>query len=293
MIVTVFLGLAAAALLGLGFVAQQHVAYTEPLGEMLHVRLLLDLARKPVWLAGIALMVGGQIAGALALRRADVASVEPLLATNLIFALGAAALLYQERLGGTEWLGAVLVSGGVAAFLVAGRPHGGGMPASGSLAWIAVLVVVAVAAGMVVVALRVPLQTKAMLFAAAAGALYGLQDALTRGALLTLVGGPGALFASPQLYALPVIAVTGILLNQSAFDAAPLRISLPATTATEPIVGILLGVALFGERLRVDPPALAGEVGGLVALVAGIVVLGRSPFLHKSEQGPSGRPDPS
>lgn len=87
-----------------------------------------------------------------------------------------------------------------------------------------------------------------------------------------------------------MIAVTGILLNQSAFDAAPLRISLPATTATEPIVGILLGVVLFGERLRVDPPALAGEVGGLVALVAGIVVLGRSPFLHKSEQGPNGRP---
>ncbi|WP_327045594.1 DMT family transporter [Microbispora sp. NBC_01189] len=289
MTVTVFLGLVAAALLGLGFVAQQHVAYTEPLGEMLHVRLLLDLARKPVWRAGIALMVGGQIAGALALRRADVASVEPLLATNLIFALGAAALLYQERLGGTEWLGAVLVSGGVAAFLVAGRPHGGGMPASGSLVWIAVLVVVAVAAGMVVVALRVPLQTKAMLFAAAAGALYGLQDALTRGALLTLARGPGALLASWQLYALPVIAVTGILLNQSAFDAAPLRISLPATTAAEPIVGILLGVVLFGERLRVDPPALAGEVGGLVALVAGIVVLGRSPFLHKSEQGPNGR----
>lgn len=181
MTVTVFLGLVAAALLGLGFVAQQHVAYTEPLGEMLHMRLLFDLARKPVWRAGIALMVGGQVAGALALRRADVASVEPLLATNLIFALGAAALLYQERLGGTEWLGAVLVSGGVAAFLVAGRPHGGGMPASGSLVWIAVLVVVAVAAGMVVVALRVPLQTKAMLFAAAAGALYGLQDALTRG----------------------------------------------------------------------------------------------------------------
>ncbi|MBX6169599.1 MAG: EamA family transporter, partial [Thermobispora bispora] len=118
--VTLVLGLAAAALLGLGWVAQQHVAYTEPLGEMLHVRLLLDLARKPVWLAGIAAMVGGQVLGALALRRADVATVEPLLATNLIFALATAALLYQERLGAGEWAGAVLVSGGVAAFLLAG-----------------------------------------------------------------------------------------------------------------------------------------------------------------------------
>ncbi|WP_204054100.1 DMT family transporter [Microbispora rosea] len=284
-IVTVVLGLAAAALLGLGWVAQQHVAYTEPLGEMLHVRLLFDLARKPVWLAGIAAMVGGQVLGALALRRADVASVEPLLATNLIFALAAAALFYQERLGPTEWLGAVLVSGGVAAFLVAGRPEGGGIPASGSTVWIAVLIVAGVAAGMVAVALRSSLQTKAMLLAAAAGALYGLQDALTRGSLLTLAQGPAALFTSWEPYLLPVIAATGILLNQSAFDAAPLRISLPATTATEPIVGIVLGVAMFDERLRVDPPALAGEVGGLMALVVGIVILGRSPFLAKSEQG--------
>jgi len=173
----------------------------------------------------------------------------------------------------------------VAAFLLAGRPAGGGISASGSTVWIAVLVVAGVAAGMVAVALRAPLQTKAMLLAAAAGALYGLQDALTRGSLLTLARGPAALFTSWEPYLLPVIAVTGILLNQSAFDAAPLRVSLPATTATEPIVGIVLGVAMFDERLRVDPPALAGEVGGLVALVVGIVILGRSPFLAKSEQG--------
>lgn len=289
-IVTVVLGLAAAALLGLGWVAQQHVAYTEPLGEMLHVRLLFDLARKPIWLAGIASMVGGQVLGGLALRNADVASVEPLLATNLIFALVSAALIYQERLGAAEWVGAVLVSGGVAVFLLAGRPHGGGMPASDTMLWAAVLVVAGVAAGMVAVALRMPLQVKAMLLAGAAGALYGLQDALTRGSLLTLARGPAVLFTSWQPYLLPVIAATGILLNQSAFDAAPLRVSLPATTATEPIIGIVLGVAIFGERLHVDPPALAGAVGGLVALVAGIVILGRSPFLAKSEQGQNAPP---
>ncbi|WP_211589384.1 DMT family transporter [Microbispora sp. H11081] len=285
MILTVVLGLTGAAFLGLGWVAQQHVAYTEPLGEMLRFRLLLDLARKPIWLAGIASMIGGQVLGGLALREADVASVTPLLATNLIFALAAAALIYQERLGAAEWLGAVLVSGGVVAFLLAGRPHGGGAPASDTVIWASVLAVAGVAAGLVTVALRAPLQVKAMLLAGAAGALYGLQDALTRGALLTLARGPAALFTSWLPYLLPIVAATGILLNQSAFDAAPLRVSLPATTATEPIIGILLGVAIFGERLRVDPPALAGTVAGLVALVAGIVILGRSPFLAKSEQG--------
>jgi hypothetical protein len=147
------------------------------------------------------------------------------------------------------------------------------------------------AAALVMVALRLDLQTKAMLLAAAAGMLYGLQDALTRGSLLTLERGPHALAVTWQPYMIAVVAVVGILLNQSAFDAAPLRISLPATTAAEPITGIVLGVAIFSEHLRVDPGALAGEVLGLIALVAGIVVLGRSPFLAKSERNQAESPD--
>jgi drug/metabolite transporter (DMT)-like permease len=291
MISTVLIGLAAACLLGLGFVAQQHAAYTEPLGEMLHLHLLLDLIRKPLWLCGVGAMVGGQILGALVLQRADIARVEPLLATNLIFALGAAAVVYKERLGWVEWLGAVLVSGGVAVFLAFGQPHGGDVPGPGSPVWLSVLAILMAAAALVMVALRLDLQTKAMLLAAAAGMLYGLQDALTRGSLLTLAQGPHALAVTWQPYTVAVVAVVGILLNQSAFDAAPLRISLPATTAAEPIVGIVLGVAIFSEHLRVDPGALAGEILGLIALVAGIVVLGRSPFLAKSERSQAESPD--
>ncbi|GII42420.1 DMT family transporter [Planotetraspora phitsanulokensis] len=292
MISTVLIGLAAACLLGLGFVAQQHAAYTEPLGEMLRLHLLLDLVRKPLWLCGVAAMVGGQILGALVLQRADIARVEPLLATNLIFALGAAAVVYKERLGWVEWLGAVLVSGGVAVFLVFGQPHGGEAPGPGSPVWLSVLGVLMAAAALVMIALRLDLQTKAMLLAASAGMLYGLQDALTRDSLLTLAQGSHALAATWQPYMVAVVAVIGILLNQSAFDAAPLRISLPATTAAEPIIGIVLGVAIFSEHLRVDAGALAGEVLGLIALVVGIVILGRSPFLAKSDRNREQSPDP-
>lgn len=293
MIVTVLLGLAAAGLLGLGFVAQQHAAYTEPLGEMLHPRLLLDLIRKPLWLRGIAAMIFGQVLGALALQRADVARVEPLLATNLIFALAVAAVAYRERLGRWEWLGAVLVSGGVAMFLLSGQPQGGGVPGSTSVVWVAILATLILAAVLVLVAVRAALPVKAMLLAAAAGTLYGIQDVLTRASLVTLErAGQGltGLLTIWQPYTLLVVAVLGILLNQSAFDAAPLRVSLPATTAAEPVIGIVLGVVILGERLRVDPLALAGEVAGLIALVAGIVILGRSPFLAKSEQGTHRRP---
>ncbi|GHH63562.1 hypothetical protein GCM10017673_04700 [Streptosporangium violaceochromogenes] len=287
---TIAVSLAAACLLGLGFVAQQHAAYREPLGEILHVRLLAHLIRSPLWLLGIGLMLGGQILGAVALSGADVTKVTPLLTMNLLFALAAAHVIYQEHLGRSEWLGAVLVSGGAALFLAAGRPHGGRSPGPGSAHWLTAILVVAVAGGLVLAGLRCSLQAKAILLAAAAGTLYGLQDVLTRGSLLTLRQGTAALLQSWQPYVLPCVAAAGLLLTQSAFDAAPLRVSLPAITAAEPIVGIVLGVVIFAERLRVSPEALTGEVAGLIAMVAGIVILGRSPFLAKSEQGASGRP---
>jgi drug/metabolite transporter (DMT)-like permease len=284
----IVVALAAACFLGIGFVIQQHAAYREPLGEMLRVRLLTRLMRQPVWLLGVGAMVVGQALGALALDESDVGWVEPLLATNLIFALIMAHLIYREPLNRRTWIGGLLVSGGAAAFLALGQPHGGRQAGPESPHWIAAAIVVAAAAALVIAAGPATLRTKAMLLAASAGLLYGLQDALTRSSLLTL-GEAGALAAtrSWQPYAVVAAGVFALLLAQSAFDAAPLRISLPASTAAEPVTGILLGIYVFAEHLEITPTALAAEVGGLVMMVSGIVVLSRSPFLAKRGRGPS------
>jgi hypothetical protein len=282
-LVIIAISLGAACLIGIGFVAQQKAAYREPLDEMLHPRLLLSLMRMPLWLVGIGLMLCGQILGAIALREADVSEVEPLLAMNLLFALTAAHVIYKEPFGRMLRLGAVLVSGGVALFLFAGRPHGGRIPDPLSLRWLAALPVVLAAMALLFLGLRRSLKVKAISLAAAAGALYGLQDVLTRSSLLALNDGLSVL-DDWQPYVLPCVAVVGLLLNQSAFDAAPLQISLPATTVVEPIIGIVLGAVIFYEQLRVSPGAIAGEVAGLVAMVAGTVILSRSPILAKPVQ---------
>jgi drug/metabolite transporter (DMT)-like permease len=255
---------------------------------MLRIRLLTRLVRRPLWLAGTGAMVCGQLLGATALDQADVARVEPLLATNLIFALVFAHIIYQERLNRTVWWGGLLVTGGSALFLVFGRPHGGWPANPESPRWLAAAVVIVVAAALVVWAGRRSLRTKAMLFAAAAGMLYGLQDALTRSSLLVLGHGIWAFVRTWQPYALVCIAVLGLLIAQSAFDAAPLQISLPAATAAEPVTGIVLGVYVFSEHLRLGPGALAAEVVGLAMMVAGIVILGGSPFLGKPGQNAAG-----
>ncbi|MCO5972983.1 DMT family transporter [Actinoallomurus soli] len=282
------IGLAAAGLLGLGFVAQQHAAYREPLGRMLHPSLLLDLLHKPLWLAGLAAMVGGQILGAVALSGADVSKVEPLLATNLVFALVIGRIVCKENLKWNEWLGGLMASGGIALFLLLGRPHGEHPTGPESGRWLAAAGIVFIVLILVGIGRRSSLQIRAMLLAAAAGILFGLQDAVTRGVLIRIGHGLGAIFTSWQPYALVIVAICGLLLAQSAFDAAPLRVSLPAATAAEPITGILLGVVVFTERLRLSTGPLAGQIVGLAMMVAGIVILGRSPYMAKRDDDVAG-----
>ena len=68
---------------------------------------------------------------------------------------------------------------------------------------------------------------------------------------------------------------------QSAFSAGPLNVSLPAISAGEPVVGILLGVVVFGDRVQDTPGELAIYAGGLAALVAGVIMVGRAPALSQ------------
>ena len=68
---------------------------------------------------------------------------------------------------------------------------------------------------------------------------------------------------------------------QNAFSAGPLQASLPAISAGEPLVGILLGILVFGDRIQITPGELAIQAGGIAALVVGVILVGRAPALSQ------------
>jgi drug/metabolite transporter (DMT)-like permease len=278
---TVFLlGLGAACLLGLGFVLQQHAAQRAPRSEILSYRLLLRLMRQREWLLGIVLMIGGQILSAMALSAGRISLVEPLLATNLLFAMGLARRITRQTLGRSGWGGVLLLATGVTVFIVSGEPTGGGTEAGVLRHWVVFGVVAGLALLLVSLARRLPLLKEATLLALAAGLLYGLQDALTRtdGQRFGR-GGAELLLRSWQTYAVLAIGVLGLILVQSAFESAPLKMSLPALTAAQPLAGIACGVGFLGDRLRLTAGAMAWEAVGLLSIVLGVVVIGRHPAM--------------
>ncbi|MFE0375551.1 DMT family transporter [Streptomyces inhibens] len=278
----ILLALGAACCLGLGFVFQQAAAQHAPMKDFLSLRLLLDLVRMPLWVAGIGLMVVGMALGAVALGMGDITLVEPLLATNLLFAMALSRRLTRQRLGRSGWAGLWLLAGGVTAFIVAGRPQGGRSSGDHTWQWLIMGMVLGVALLLAAVAKRerVHVSLEAALLGVAAGLIYGLQDALTRISGERFGhGGWSALLTSWQPYAIVVLGVLALVMVQSAFESAPLRLSLPALTAAQPLAGILCGVGFLGDQLRVTPGALAWEVIGIVAVVAGIVLIGSHPAM--------------
>ncbi|MCL6671363.1 MULTISPECIES: DMT family transporter [Streptomyces] len=282
------LAVSAACCLGFGFVLQQNAASHAPLGDFLSPRLLLDLMRVPRWLGGIGLMVVGMVLGAIALSQGEVSLVEPLLATNLLFALALSRRQTRQPLGRQGWTGLALLAGGVTAFIVAGEPRGGTAVADPFRHWLIIGVMVGLALLLTTYAKRSRLSSGPVLLALAAGLLYGVQDALTRvSGQLFAAGGLTELFTTWQPYGVAALGVTGLVLVQSAFETAPLRMSLPALTAAQPLAGIVCGVGFLGDRLHTDAGALAWEAAGLAGIVVGIVLLGMHPCMPTG----AGRPE--
>jgi drug/metabolite transporter (DMT)-like permease len=291
--VLVLIGLGAAVLLATGYVLQQHEAAEQQAGGW-SPGLLLVLARRPIWLAGIAAMVCGQILGAVALGLGSLVVVEPLLATNVLFALPLAALASRRRLSRGDWVGAVMLVGGLVLFLLGGTrttPDGAAVRAGtwaetwGLLTAVVVLLLV-LARG------RSP-RIQATLLAAAAGIGFGLQDVLTQRVIVQLDHGVPALLASWLPWCGIGVAVVSLTLAQRAFGLADLSASLPAITLAEPLCGMALSVGVLDESLPHRPLFLAVALAGLAVMMAGVVILTRSPLVLDPHRRPTSERPPS
>lgn len=110
------------------------------------------------------------------------------------------------------------------------------------------------------------------------------QSALLSATVALMSRGIVALFTAWQPYALVPVTAVGVLLVQSAYQAGPLASSMPVIDASEPSIAIVLGVALFGERIATGVWNLTGTAIGLALFFAGIVLLDTSPLVHRLQR---------
>jgi drug/metabolite transporter (DMT)-like permease len=272
------IALLAAMLTGAGLVLQQQSAMQVPAKYFLQPRLIGELLRKRRWLAGIGIMAAGQALSMYAIGHLPLTVAEPLGATSLIFALILAAPVSGQRLRKSEVLGALLLSGGVTVLSVSRSINSQGIHLGGFSDWWAAAVIAGLACLFLRAGWRRTGQLRATLTGAAAGLVFGISDALTRGTV-DMLGHHSllAVLTSWPAYSLAGASILGLWLMESSFNAAPLNSSLPAITAAEPVAGIALGVVVFGDVIRISPAMLAFQAAGLLALITGVILVARAP----------------
>lgn len=278
---TYLLGLSAAVCFGVAAVLQQRVAFRAPPGDVLRLRLLWWLVRRPAWVFGIAIGGAGSMLSAAALTSGAVALVEPLQICQLLFALPLAALLARRVVPRRDWAAAAATAAGLAVFIAAGRPDSGDIQHATSTGWLITLTFACVVLVAATWGTRAqPAVRRAPLLAGAAGLLSALQAALVSGAGQLLTSdGIGGLARSWFPWVVAVVAVLSAVLSQSAYGMAPLPASLPASVSVEPLAGVALGVGLLGGGLRLTPWAVAAELLGLAVMTLGVRTLARSPLI--------------
>jgi drug/metabolite transporter (DMT)-like permease len=270
--------LVAAMLIGFGFVLQQHAAMQVRTAEFLRPGLIAKLIRNRRWLGGIAALAAGDLLGAWTLGHLRLSITEPLLTTNLIFALLLAVPLSGQALRRTEIIGALLLTAGVGTLSATRTVKSPGESFGSVSHWPVAGLIALIAAILLYAGRRRSGTVRATLTGAASGLVFGIADALTRSSVQTLDGhSPAHLLTTWPGYATVATSVVGLWLMQNAFNAAPLHASLPAVTATEPVAGIVLGVVVFGDVVHVSPWLLAAQAAGLAAVVGGAVLVARAP----------------
>lgn len=272
----VLCALGSALMYAMASVLQHRGGIDQPAEQSMKLGLLVRLARNRIWLGGVACDVAGYVLQFVALGHGPIIVVQTLLVTGLLFALPVGAAWSGRRLTSSDWLAAIAVVVGLAVFLAVAAPAPG-RPGTRPGTWVALLSAVTIVTALLVAWGQGPAsRRRAVALGAAAGLVYGAAAALTKTTAHIFDRGLFGVVAHWQLYALIVIAVGGMLLAQSAFQAGALDLSLPAITVVDPVVSILIGVFAFHESIATGVWALGAESFALVLMIVGVVALARS-----------------
>jgi drug/metabolite transporter (DMT)-like permease len=207
------LGLLAAFTYALGIVLQQRADLQVPASEA-DPRFLGQIIRKPAWLIGGLLQVGGWALQAAALNRGSLVVVQTLLAVSLVFAMLLGLGLTQQRFNRWSLIGASSTLVGIALFVVFGQPQGGWSEPSAAVWWVWVLVLAVVGTLLVFAGYRTKSAPRAALLGTVAGMAFALQAAVTKVLVTEFGHGLLAVLTTWPLYAFVVPTVGGYVLQQ-------------------------------------------------------------------------------
>ena len=270
--VAVLLAFGAAFLFALGTVLQQKGTQRESADSSLRADFLARLARQPVWLAGVVIVIVGFGLQALALSLGRLIVVQPIQTTSVVFALPLGVWLTAQVVSRREVAGAVMVTAGLIAFVALADTTGGTQDAS-LLAWaIAGAASAGCSAVLVLATLRSRAPVRAAAVGSASGILFGLSAALTVATVDAWDGDVVAFITDWHGYALIVVSLAAFWLTQIALQNS-LELAIATNQALTSAVAVVLAIWLFDEELRGSLLEASAAAAALALAAYGLYVL--------------------
>jgi drug/metabolite transporter (DMT)-like permease len=287
MMLMIATALLAAVLYGAGAAVEQRQAAAAPQSSAGRPRLLFLLVRQPLWLLGMLTQIGGFAAHAAALRCGPLATVQMLVAMELVVAVIIVRIWSGRPLSPASWAAALTVMAAIAVFLAV--TSSGHRPAAGHPDYVIAAGLGAAAAGggavlAAALGLRAEGACRAVLLAVAAGLADSCSAVVTLGFSHAAGHGAAALFTSWTVYALIVCGTGNVLLTQTAYQTGRPLITLPIIAAVTPVTSVAIGIGLLGETPQ------TGVAGGIVAGFSVLIASLALACLARSAPHPEPRP---
>lgn len=249
-------------------------------------RMLLE----PVWLAGTVVLLIGYGTQALALDDGRLVVIQPLLVTTIVWALPLGRWLTGQIVVRRQVYGAAVVVLGLALFIVVGDPDAGVDDTTDRRFVIAIVVVCVIVGALLLLLRRHPAAARrAALLGVCAGLLFGLSATLAKPVLETLDDGIAAAAADWRTWAFLAIGLAAFLLQQLSLATGQLAPAMAAVSVSNPAISVILGIALFDERLTGTGWQIVVAAAALLAALAGAVAITLANRDVAMPSGPSGR----
>jgi hypothetical protein len=249
----------------------------EPPELSMRPRLILDLVRRPLWLAGFASVIASFVLMSAALTFGRLAAIQPCVVLELPLTLVGAAKIGGSRLTRREWLAVIAMTAGVAGLIATLDPSGGTPGAAPVKDWlIAGTATVAVIVVVTIVGLRSQDSGRPALLGLATGVTFGLTAACMKAMTAHFHHGLVSVLTAGPTYAMVAGGLAGMYLLQNALHAGPLVSAQPGITLADPATAMLWGIFVFDETTR-------GGADVVLTVVFGAVVVGATFVLARSQ----------
>jgi drug/metabolite transporter (DMT)-like permease len=274
--IAALIALCAALFSAIGDVIRQRSAQEITDKDVGHLELFRMSLRDARWWMGGAAAITNYSLQAAALAWGSVVMVTALQVTALLFALPIYARLTNHRVTRWEWMWALVLAGALAVVIIVGHPNTGHERASLET-WGIVALVMGPALVLCVLAARVwaGRPVAAVLLAVVSGSSLALFAVLTKGVVEVGEDGLGAVLRSPEFIPWLLVALAGMIFQQSAFRAGALTASLPTMTVAKPVVAGALGVIVLSETFDVEGPGVFVLVAAVALVIIATIGLAR------------------